>query len=896
MLARPTAASAPPRRDFVSDALQQQLQTSLGTAYTLTRELGGGGMSRVFVARDEALGRDVVIKLLAPELAQGVSGERFTREIKLAAALQEPHIVPVLAAGTTAEGLPYYSMPYVRGASLRQRLTTGPVPVAEAVGNLRDVASALEHAHAQGVVHRDIKPEKILLSGRAAVVTDFGIAKALQLSRTQAPDGPAGASDASITQLGTSLGTPAYMAPEQAAGDPNTDARADIYAWGVVAYELLTGAHPFAGRAPHQLVLAHMTETPAPLVPTASGVTRPLAALVMRCLEKDPARRPASAAELLAVLDGDASRTSPVEAPRILFAAVAAAAVVLLVSGAVWRTRRAPVAAESGPTMLAVLPFEHQGPAEQSVFADGLTDAVTAKLGALPGLAVIDRRSAAQYRGTSKPATQIGAELGVRYLLEGVVRWAKDASGAWRAQVTPTLIDARTGTTRWTGEPSVVTPTDPFTAQGAIATDVARTLEIALRPADQARLERAMTGDARAFAAYERGIALLDGLMRGGLSGDEPRRAEAEFERAITLDSAFAEAWGALAEARYFVVIMSPGDRAADARLRETITRGLVHAPGQPRLLMTLAALRGYVDRDTAGVDSLIGRIIAGAPNNAGLIAGTSQLLAYRGRYDSSYALGRRAAQLDPRSAVTLLMVGSTAADMRRWEAAVHDADALIALDSADQRGWMVRATIERYCGDTLALQRVLDRALARLPHPTNQLMSLMPYAGVAFGSRYLALSARQLGVTTLLDSVMYYDARADVYLRRGDLAGARARHDSLRALLADLRIVGGVEFFLSRRAFAEAASGADAEARRTLARVTEMAHPGTADMSRADGIAVAAAYARLGDSPTAMRWLEATLANPMGSYTARAFAIEPKLLPLHGTPAFEAFLRAHPQ
>jgi tetratricopeptide (TPR) repeat protein len=374
------------------------------------------------------------------------------------------------------------------------------------------------------------------------------------------------------------------------------------------------------------------------------------------------------------------------------------------------------------------------------------------------------------------------------------------------------------------------------------------------------------------------------------------RRAAEELKHALMLDSSFADAWGALAEAQYFSAIMSPGDRAADARLRETIARGLARAPDQPRLLMTLAALRSYVDRDTAGVDSLIGRIIAGAPSNAGLLAGASQLLAYRGRYDSSYALGRRAARLDPRSTLTLFMVGSTAMDMRRWDAAVHDADALIALDSADQRGWMVRAMIERYRGDTLSLRRVLDRALARLPHPTNQIMTMMPYAGAAYGTRYLALSARDLGVTTLFDSVMYYDAKADVFLLRGDLTGARARHDSLRTLLAGRPLGGGAEDLLSWRAFAEAATGAEAEAGRTLARVTELARPGTPDMSRVDGIVVAAAYARLGESATAMRWLEATLANPMGSYTARAFTIDPKLLPLRGTPLFERFLREHPE
>ena len=273
-------------------SVRDQLQTTLGAAYTLGRELGGGGMSRVFVARDASLERDVVVKVLAPELAAGVSAERFTREIKLAAGLQQANIVPLLAAGET-NGLPYYTMPFVDGLSLRARLErNGALPAGEAISVLRDVVRALAYAHEHGVVHRDIKPENILLSGDAAVVTDFGIAKALAASKTQAPGG-------TLTQVGTSIGTPAYMAPEQAAGDPATDHRADLYALGCVAYEMLAGAAPFAGRPVHQLFAAHMNDVPAPLAVRRPDAPRALAALVMRCLEKDPARRPQSAREVL---------------------------------------------------------------------------------------------------------------------------------------------------------------------------------------------------------------------------------------------------------------------------------------------------------------------------------------------------------------------------------------------------------------------------------------------------------------------------------------------------------------------------------------------------------------------------------------------------------------------
>jgi tetratricopeptide (TPR) repeat protein/tRNA A-37 threonylcarbamoyl transferase component Bud32 len=282
--------------------LRQRVQESLSGTHTIEHELSGGGMSRVFVASERRLGRKVVVKVLAPELAAGMSAERFEREIQLAASLQQANILPVISAGDM-EGIPFYTMPFVEGESLRARLAAGPVPLAQAVDILRDVAKALSYAHERGVVHRDIKPDNILLSGRTAVVADFGIAKAI----VAAQEKPAGAT---LTQLGTAVGTPAYMAPEQAAGDPDTDHRADVYAFGCMAYELIAGRPPFSGLPPHKVVVAHMNETPRDVRELRPDCPAPLAGLVMQCLAKSPAHRPPDADDLLRQLDAAASLPS----------------------------------------------------------------------------------------------------------------------------------------------------------------------------------------------------------------------------------------------------------------------------------------------------------------------------------------------------------------------------------------------------------------------------------------------------------------------------------------------------------------------------------------------------------------------------------------------------------
>ncbi|MBL0179019.1 MAG: serine/threonine protein kinase [Gemmatimonadetes bacterium] len=297
--------------DLPDSSPHDALQRELGGGLRLEEQLTGGGMSTVYRARDVALNRSVVIKVLPAELAAAVSVERFKREILVSAALQHPHIVPVLSAGEV-DGLPYFVMPFIDGESLRARLARGPLAVREAVAILKDVARALSYAHTNDVVHRDIKPDNILLTGGSAVVTDFGVAKALNASQASRRTGHiSGAHGAAMTASGIAIGTPAYMAPEQAAGDPNTDHRADLYALGIVAWEMMTGTAPFHGLSPQQVMASHVVHTPPAVASRRYDVPRAFAAVIDHLLQKEPRNRPRFAADVVraledpAVLSGD---------------------------------------------------------------------------------------------------------------------------------------------------------------------------------------------------------------------------------------------------------------------------------------------------------------------------------------------------------------------------------------------------------------------------------------------------------------------------------------------------------------------------------------------------------------------------------------------------------------
>jgi len=512
--------------------LSARLQAALGTAYRVAQELGGGGMSRVFVAEETRLARRVVIKVLPPDLALEMRVDRFNREIQLSASLQHPHIVPLLAAGGY-EDLLYYTMPFVEGEALRTRLSReGELPVRDAVRILKDVADALAYAHARGVVHRDIKPDNVLLSGHHAVVADFGVAKAVSQAKTES----------GLTSVGVALGTPAYMAPEQAAGDPNIDHRADIYAFGAMAYEMLTGRPPFAGMAPHQMLAAHVTEPVVPITDKRPALSPALAELVMACLAKNPADRPQSANEVLQALEGMATPsgsvavTSPISTvrhalrrPRNRALAVAAVALLLVLGG--WLALRPRAAPALDPNRVAVAPFDVIGP-DLQLWREGLVDVLSRSLdGAGPLRTVSPTLVVRRWggRGDASAAQSLGRETGARTVVFGGLI----AAGSDSVRLTATVLDVPGPTVL--GEIELRERTDRIDR-------LADSLTVrVLRELGRTRA----IGSVRTASLGSPSLPALKAFLQGEqfLRRSEWDSSLAYHQRAIALDSGFTLAW-----------------------------------------------------------------------------------------------------------------------------------------------------------------------------------------------------------------------------------------------------------------------------------------------------------------------------------------------------------------
>jgi serine/threonine protein kinase/tetratricopeptide (TPR) repeat protein len=632
-----------------------RLATALADRYRIERQLGVGGMATVYRAHDLKHDRDVAIKILHPDLSESLGRDRFLREIRLAARLNHPHILPLYDSGET-QGLLYFVMPVMEGQTLRDRLEQErPLPVDDAVRIASEVADALDYAHRHDVVHRDIKPENILLHEGHAVVADFGIGKALVAAANDA---------ATFTQTGVTVGTPAYMSPEQAAGEP-VDGRSDLYALGCVLYEMLTGEAAFTGATAAAVIAKRFLSSPPPVTDLRPTVPSAISATVARMLERAPAERHTSGAQVVAAL----------------------------------RSLETPVAAPAPrDKSLVVLPFVNtSADSENEYFADGLTEELITDLARIRALRVISRTSSMQLKGTAKGIRAIGRELGVRYALEGSVRKA-GTSLRITAQLIDTQSDARLWADKYSG-----TIDDVFDLQERVSRAIVEALDVTLSSEEDARLTDRPIANVRAFELFlqarqeirhyqvERGVALLERAIeiegevpilralralalvtqvRSGMNRDLQPLAQAEAEARALIELAPQASYGyaLLGYIAYERGEMREAVRSLSAALERDPTDADVH------FFLGISLIGAG---QTEGTAQAVRRITATDPLSpmTPTLAGVATW--FVGRAEEGVKSMERALQMDPDSVIN------------RWTMGYHYALVGRTADAATQAEWM---------------------------------------------------------------------------------------------------------------------------------------------------------------------------------------------------------------
>jgi TolB-like protein/tetratricopeptide (TPR) repeat protein len=579
-----------------------------------------------------------------------------------------------------------------------------------------------------------------------------------------------------LTATGASLGTPMYMAPEQAAADPSTDQRADIYAWGAVAYEVISGKHPFADKtSPQELLAAQMSDTPRPLTANR-GLPRSVAALVMRCLSKNRLMRPATGTELLAALNESStgSRFPALELPsRRGWGAIAATIVIALfvAAGSLWRARTASAA---GPPLIAVLPFETEGAGSDPTFADGLGDAVTGKLARLPGLRVIDRKSVLSITASlGTTPQQAGKSLGAQFVLRASVRWAKGADGLPRVRVSPALVRVSDGTTTWAGEPEIVSPADPFTIQASVATKVAEALDVVMGARDRTNLATRETSDTGAFAAVVRGKRILEENTVASYA--EYAKALRQFEYAYRRDPGYAAALGEASRVMATMSYYVGGKKTLDSAA-VLARRALKVDPTQVQAVSTLA-FRGF-DRPAEAL-AIVKRAVRENPSNIELLAHEQKVLVFVGDSAGAWEALERVVPLAPGSKSVLATSFNTALVLRRYREAADLLARERALDSASLGPIFDAATIAEKLGDSAGIGRAVRELRNRGGRLGAQDGDLMRNGTAALQNELATSSLASFAPGSVLDSVNFYSEKAELFMTRGDYARARALADS---------------------------------------------------------------------------------------------------------------------
>jgi serine/threonine protein kinase/Flp pilus assembly protein TadD len=737
------------------------------THYRITRQLGAGGMGVVYEARDLRLDRTVALKFLPPELTGDPEAKiRFVHEARAASALDHPNVCSIHEIDETDDGRLFIAMACYEGETLKERLARGPLPLAGALDVAQDIAAGLAKAHAQGITHRDVKPANIFLTRDGPVkILDFGLAK---LSHgTQ------------VTRSGSTLGTVAYMAPEQARGE-GADQRTDLWSLGAVLYEMVTGLRPFRGDHPQAVVNAILGSEPQPATGLRTGVPPELERVIGRCLEKEAGARYQTAGDLASDL-GRVRRAlqetgqpttvlSPGPASRRRWPWLAGAAVVLaLALVAVLYPR---LTDRGGPPTggerkrLAVLPFENLGVPDDEYFADGITDAITARLAVVHGFGVISRQSAIQYKGSPKSIQTIGDELGADYVLEGTIQRERASDPTSRLRVIPQLIRVSDDIHLWadTYDEEVA---EVFRVQSEIAERVALALSVTLLDTEREALASVPTDNLEAYEFYLRGKDMLSRRY----SRENVTTAVQMLERAVNLDPDFAAAWAGLSVAHiwdYYWTVRTFSDRKQEAKA--ALDRASELDPESPDVQAARGYYYYYGEHDFTRALGYLEAARNNRPNDVDVLSAIAFVKRRQGEWDESAALLEHAAELNPRFVNTCVELGITYTNLRRYERSRRYLDRSIFLDPEHPLGYAYKALVCILAdGDTASARRTLLEAAA-LVSPGELGFDLTPFSLVRIlPDTFAGLLERATDVTfTVADTTVFRLGVAEMHLQLG--------------------------------------------------------------------------------------------------------------------------------
>jgi eukaryotic-like serine/threonine-protein kinase len=864
------------------DHVTERFRSALAGRYAIQRELGRGGMATVFLAEDLKHHRQVALKVLNPELAEALGGERFLREIEIAAGLHHPHILPLYDSGDAA-GLLYYVMPYAEGESLRDRLAREKqLPVGDALRIAREVADALSYAHSRGVVHRDIKPENILLESGHAVVADFGIARAISAAGGE-----------QLTATGLAIGTPAYMSPEQAAGSKALDGRGDLYSLACVLYEMLAGQPPFTGATVESLVYQHLTASPPDITSIRPAVPGWVAAALERALAKTPADRFSPVALFAEALSPRESAVAaavaapPPAARRVSRLALIAVPAILVVGAALLLRPfggEPPVPAYPR-TALAVLPFQSlSADAEHAYFAGGLHDELLTQLSRMTALSLRGRTSVMGYAGTSKSIRQIAEELEVGALLEGSVQVV-----GGRLRVNVQLIDAATDAHLW-ADSYDRTLDDAFAIQSDVAQRVVEAVGAVLGSAERAALTQVPTANAEAYRLYLQG---REYHRRPGQLRQNWESAQQLYERALELDPEFVLAWAALSEVHgqmhWFRYDTSP-ERVA--RQREAAEATFRLAPEEPAARMAMGLWHYFGRRDWPAALREFDVALQGMPNDPRLVALIGFSHRRMGNWDDVIAAFERATELDPRDAQLFFdLGGASLLAMRRYAEAVrvHDRALRFAPDhhgAAVSKGWVY----VQWQGQLDTLRSALARV------PSNQFLDdrARSFFWERDADRLLAFLATQSDAAFVAQYQFLPRSlfAAWAHALKGDGAAARAAFDSALVVIdSAMRDIPDDFRLHAARGLALAGLGrSDAALREAAWLQGSLVYREDALTGPRFGAYRAQILAQAGEADAALDEIERILSRP-ASFSVHNVRLDPLFDPLRGHPRYHALL-----